>query len=281
MPLYFDRHGIQCFHADRVHLRRDAVADAPDIVTDWLKGFYASNGKAHGAMTEAQTWLQAPVRVSFEQIASHLIAQLATYHDLRAVDVVVVAHWTPDCVMGGSVTNAILHRIEARHAYAFAVSDCGLTAPFQALSLIDRYLPPHQGKALLVSLDQPLLLHPTACFSQETVRASGAALWLDRQPGKGRVALSPYAGANTEKPKCAAPANAPQEPVVVIGTPPLGFPPEAVISTLTPDPSRLSAAPFYALAEYLQASHDGPTALLSTADGETPPMIYLARRETA
>lgn len=277
MPLYFDVTGLQCFQEDRTHLWRDAVADAPEIVTDWLKGFYASNGKAHGAMTEVQTWLASPERVSFQQIASHLMDQLAPYHDLKTVDVVVVAHWTPDCVMGGSVTNSILHRIQARHAYAFAVSDCGLTAPFQALSLIDRYLPPHRGTALLVSLDQPLLLHPSACFSRGAVRASGAALWLERQPAQGRIALSPYSWAQHGEDR----NDTPPEPVVVIGTPPPGCPPEAVISTTTPDPSRLCAAPFYALADFLRAHPTGPAALLSVAHGQTSPVVYSAKRERA
>ncbi|AXW85643.1 hypothetical protein AU509_11175 [Lonsdalea britannica] len=277
MPLYFDIAGLQCFQADSVHLWRDAVADAPEIVTDWLKGFYASNGKAHGAMTEVQSWLASPERVSFQQIASHLMDQLAPYHDLQTVDVVVVAHWTPDCVMGGSVTNYILHRIEARHAYAFAVSDCGLTAPFQALAMIDRYLPPHQGKALLMSLDQPLLLHPSASFNRGDVRTSGATLCLDRQPAQGRIALSPYPWPQHGEDR----NDTPPEPIVVIGSPPPGFPPEAVISTITPDPSRLCAAPFYALADFLRANPTGPAALLSVAHGQTSPVVYRAKREMA
>lgn len=245
MPLYMDRDGLRCFQADEAAIWRDAVPDAAEEVARWQSAFFAANGHAPAAaMDQVNRWLQAAERISFQQIAAHLLDALTPHHDLSALDLVVVAHWTPDCVMGFSVTNFILHRLQAEQAYAFAVSDCGRAAPFQAIALIDRYLPATQGTALLVTVDQPLLLQAAR---HEDARPSGAALLLDRRVG--RFALQPCL---------------PEEPLRG--------------ALLKGDPSRLSVAPFYALQQHLAADAAQPVRLSSADDSDG---LLITPREAA
>lgn len=233
MPLYMDLDGLRCFQADEAAIWRDTVPDAADEVARWQSAFLTANGRPPAvALDQVTHWLQAAERISFQQIAAHLLDALTPQRDLSALDLVVVAHWTPDCVMGFSVTNFILHRLQAEQAYAFAVSDCGRAAPFQAIALIDNYLPAAQGTALLVMVDQPLLLESGHHLE---ARPSGAALLLDRRVG--RFALRPYSSDESRRD-----------------------------ALLKGDPDRLSVAPFYALQQHLAAGAAQPVRLSSADD---------------
>lgn len=270
MDLYLDSTHIHCLTFTDQETFSLPATDRVEVVDAWLQAFYQANDRPwHATRSRAQAWIEGESRVTFTDIAGALISRLQPDVELSDLDVVILAHWTPDALMGCSVTNFILHQCHASQAFAFAVSDCGLAAPFTALELIDRYLPATQGKALLLIADQHLLMHESPTLDRLAGKDCGAALLFQRQAGRCRLKARWQQCGDDENTSAYFAAQLKQhaikpESTLLITAEPQRHSAMAFTAMLTPQPALLCAAPFFELASVLQAEKPVAETLLLT-----------------
>ncbi|MDW6001394.1 beta-ketoacyl-[acyl-carrier-protein] synthase family protein [Vibrio mangrovi] len=163
-----------------------ATPQPPTIVSEarvnhYLQAFCQANGKPFVPEdSRVREWLAGENQVSFTTMAEVLVTQLGSKTDLSDLDMVILAHWTPDAELGQAVTNYVLHRLALEDTFAFALSDAGLVSPFMALDCIDRYLPAQQGKALLLVMDQNSLMSHSPAVDQHSVANAASGMIVER-----------------------------------------------------------------------------------------------------
>ncbi|QXH58099.1 hypothetical protein [Pseudomonas maumuensis] len=164
------------------------------IVTDFVNAFFHSQGHEGQAQDlHAARWYAAQQQ-SFRTMLTRLLGELAHQAQLDDLDLVLLAHWTPDVEVGCSVTNAIIHEAGARDAFGIAISDHGLSSAFLGLQVIEDYLGDsdrdgHGKKALLLIADQDAIMYESPSLARFNPVASACIVMLhylpDDQPGQG------------------------------------------------------------------------------------------------
>ncbi|MDW6093403.1 hypothetical protein SBX64_12680 [Vibrio rhizosphaerae] len=150
-------------------------------VNHYLQAFCQANGKPFVPEdSRVREWLSGENQVSFTTMAEALVSQIVTRTDLSDLDMVILAHWTPDAELGQAVTNYVLHRLALEDTVAFALSDAGLVSPFMALDCIERYLPAQQGKALLLVMDQNSLMSHSPAVDRHSVANAASGMVIER-----------------------------------------------------------------------------------------------------
>ncbi|MFJ4389494.1 hypothetical protein [Pseudomonas soli] len=158
------------------------------IVTDFVDAFFHSQGHDGQAQDlHAARWYAAQHQ-SFRAMLRQLLRELANQVRLDDLDLVVLAHWTPDVEVGCSVTNAIIHESGSRDAFGIAISDHGLSGAFLALQVIEDYLGDsdrdgHGKKALLLIADQDAILYDSPSLARFDPVASACIVMLRNLPG--------------------------------------------------------------------------------------------------
>ncbi|QTO52791.1 hypothetical protein J8I88_09365 [Duffyella gerundensis] len=162
-----------------------------EALTSFVNALYESHGVNEQASGNTiSSWLTAR-KNTFFMMVKPLLARLNDRHGLSSVDLVVLAHWTHDTIIGHSVTNAVIHEINAQHAFGIALSDHGISGSWFALSLINDYLDADEGKAgertaLLLIADQSTALHNNQHLKNiSAVPCAGAVLLRSRVAGSG------------------------------------------------------------------------------------------------
>ena len=162
-----------------------------EALTSFVNALYASHGVNEQASGNTiSSWLTAR-KNTFFMMVKPLLARLNDRHGLSSVDLVVLAHWTHDTTIGHSVTNAVIHEINAHHAFGIALSDHGISGSWFALSLINDYLDADEGEAgertaLLLIADQSTALHNSQPLKDiSAVPCAGAVLLRSRVAGSG------------------------------------------------------------------------------------------------
>jgi hypothetical protein len=170
-------------------------ADSPAVddgqlkrVTDFVNAFFHSQGHEGQALNlHAARWYAAQHQ-SFRSMLKPLLGELANQVQLDDLDLVVLAHWTPDVEVRCSVTNAIIHASGARDAFGIAISDHGLSSAFLALQVIEDYLGDcdrdgRGKKALLLIADQNAILYDSPSLARFNPVASACIVMLRTLPG--------------------------------------------------------------------------------------------------
>ncbi|QMV15005.1 hypothetical protein [Vibrio spartinae] len=163
-----------------------AMPQPPTIVSEarvnhYLQAFYQANGQPFVPEdSHVREWLAGENQVSFTTMAEALVTQIVTRTDLSDLDMVILAHWTPDAELGQAVTNYVLHRLALEDTFAFAFSDTGLVSPVMALDCIDRYLPSQKGKALLLVMDQNSLMFHSPVVDQHPISNAASGMVVER-----------------------------------------------------------------------------------------------------
>jgi len=162
-----------------------------EALTSFVNALYESHGVNEQASGNTiSSWLTAS-KNTFFMMVKPLLARLNDRYGLSSVDLVVLAHWTHDTIIGHSVTNAVIHEINAQHAFGIALSDHGISGSWFALSLINDYLDADEGKAgertaLLLIADQSTALHNSQHLKDiSAVPCAGAVLLRSRIAGSG------------------------------------------------------------------------------------------------
>lgn len=159
------------------------------LVTDFVNGFFHSHGHPPQAQdVHASRWY-ASQKQTFRVMLKQLVAELANQARLDDLDLVVLAHWTPDVEVGCSVTNAIIHETGCHDAFGIAISDHGLSSTFLALQVIEDYLDDRgrssRGKkALLLIADQDAILYDSPSLARLNPEASACVVMLHSVSGE-------------------------------------------------------------------------------------------------
>ncbi|AHL34079.1 hypothetical protein CD58_14675 [Pseudomonas brassicacearum] len=159
------------------------------VVKDFVNAFFCSHGHSGQAQdAHALRWYAAQ-DVTFRTMLKQLVGELANQAVLNDLDLVVLAHWTPDVEVGCSVTNAIIYETGAHDAFGMAISDHGLSSTFLALQVIEDYLGDmnHGGqgkKALLLIADQDAILYDSPALARLNPVPSACVVMLRSLPGE-------------------------------------------------------------------------------------------------
>jgi hypothetical protein len=123
---------------------------------------------------------------TFTTMAAELVEAVVTPD--TPIELVIVAHATPDLDCRYAATTSLTHALPAS-SLVFAVSDCGLSTPYTALRLAGNYVRRlDYGGALVLLMDQATLPYDTALAGDAAV-----AILLRRQCPTG-LALRQLAG---------------------------------------------------------------------------------------
>lgn len=167
-----------------------AVDDAQlKLVKDFVNGFFHSHGHVGQAQdAHAFRWYAAQNQ-AFQVMLKQLVGELASQALLKDLDLVVLAHWTPDVEVGCSVTNAIIHETGAHDAFGIALSDHGLSSTFLALQVIEDYLDDshrenREKKALLLIADQDAIMYDCPGLARFNPAASACVVLLRSVPSE-------------------------------------------------------------------------------------------------
>ncbi len=159
------------------------------IVKDFVNAFFHSHGHTGQAQDfHALRWYAAQ-NLTFRTMLKQLVGELANQARLDDLDLVVLAHWTPDVEVGCSVTNAIIHETGSHDAFGIAISDHGLSSTFLALQVIEDYLGDmdcggHGKKALLMIADQDAIMYDSPSLARFNPAASACVVMLRSLPGE-------------------------------------------------------------------------------------------------
>ena len=189
MPLQFATSHLLWRPFDRQHEGPGADAAQLKIVTDFVNGFFRSHGHPGQAQdVHAARWY-ASQHQAFRVMLTQLVGELENQARLDNLDLVVLAHWTPDVEVGCSVTNAIIHQTGCRDAFGMAISDHGLSSAFFALQVIEDYLDDnnrgrHEKKALLLIADQNAIMYDSPTLARFNPVASACVVMLHSRSGE-------------------------------------------------------------------------------------------------
>ncbi|NIZ12597.1 hypothetical protein [Phaeobacter sp. HF9A] len=258
--------------------------DQQDYWEDYNARFFQSNGLTYSRSEDSNvtTWLTAPDRASFAAMSDVLLEQLQARCNLGDIDLVLLAHWTPDLHLGSSVTNFALHKLGLVDGFGFAISDRGLSAPFYALDCAERMLRDTRKKALVMVMDQKHLLYRSPSIARLEPQNAACVMVLERD-GIGEFA---YAGYQTRRglhasdlpglvaARCDELGIA-RGDTTVIAAPAHCAALAAGGPVLAQDPSRMCSAPFAALAQDGLARH----ALLLSQEEDRVTTVAFRRRE--
>ncbi|GID03100.1 hypothetical protein [Pseudomonas sp. 008] len=160
-----------------------------NIVKGFVNGFFHSHGHTGQAQDfHALRWCAAQ-NLTFRTMLKQLVGELENQALLNDLDLVVLAHWTPDVEVGCSVTNAIIHETGSHDAFGIAISDHGLSSTFLALQVIEDYLDDmdrggHGKKALLMIADQDAIMYDSSSLARFNPVASACVVMLSGLPGE-------------------------------------------------------------------------------------------------
>ncbi len=158
------------------------------IVKDFVNGFFHSHGHTGQAQDlHAYRWYAAQNQ-AFRTMLKQLVGELANQASLKDLDLLVLAHWTPDVEVGCSVTNAIIHETGCHDAFGIAISDHGLSSAFLALQIIEDYLDDRdcggrERTALLLIADQDAIMYDSPTLARFNPAASACVVMLRSLPG--------------------------------------------------------------------------------------------------
>ncbi|MGM3175126.1 hypothetical protein [Dickeya lacustris] len=189
-----------CFQPDDVVWRtfHDEAADllAPhanaELMADYLQAFFHSHHDPRQPQADTLTrWLNSESH-SFSAMALALLPELQARRPVISsqLDMVVLAHWTPDSELGCAVTNALIHACDAPQAFGFSVCDRALAAPLFALQAINDALadgPPteagdHHATALLLIADQANAPYASGALDALTPQNTACLIRLEARP---------------------------------------------------------------------------------------------------
>lgn len=162
-------------------------AEQLTLVKDFVKGFYRSHGHpGQASHTLALGWYAAQDQ-AFRIMLKELVGELGSQVPLHDLDLLVLAHWTPDVEVGCSVTNAIIHQVGCHDAFGMAISDHGLSSPFLGLQVIEDYLDDKdrgggEKKALLLIADQNAIMYDSPGLTRFSPVASACVVLLRSSP---------------------------------------------------------------------------------------------------
>jgi hypothetical protein len=136
--------------------------------------------------------------ITFEELCGAVLDTLARSGCLEGVDLMVVAHWLPNCIAYHSTTAYLANRFGLA-AFTFAVSDQGTGCGHTGLRLVADYLRSGKArKALLLAVDQTSLPVPAEVVRERKVVSSAAGLVVEAGGaggmglvGQRRAAVSP------------------------------------------------------------------------------------------
>ncbi|SLM65066.1 MULTISPECIES: hypothetical protein [Dickeya] len=185
-----------CFQPDEVVWRtfRDEETNllAPhanaELMADYLQAFFHSHHDTRQPEPDTLLrWLNSePHR--FSAMALALLPELQARRPVISsqLDMVVLAHWTPDSELGCAVTNALIHACDAPQAFGFSVSDRAQAAPLFALHTINEYLG-HEAKAtpptaLLMIADQARAPYTSDALAALAPQNTGCLIRLEARP---------------------------------------------------------------------------------------------------
>lgn len=174
----------------QTHVDSAGRSESDERQTEALKSFLNALYRSHGREEKASgehidLWFTSGAH-SFFTMLKPLLAILNTQASLAPLDLVVLAHWTHDTVIGHSVTNAVIHEAQADSAFGIAVSDHGISSSWLALSLIEDYLSETEAEAgnnaLLLIADQSASLHDSPFLGSISPHPCAGAVLLKKSP---------------------------------------------------------------------------------------------------
>ncbi|MFP1746645.1 hypothetical protein ACLED1_14015 [Lonsdalea quercina] len=135
--------------------------DEVDHWEGYIAAFFQSNGLPWDpAQSRVVECISAEDKAPFVRMMDSLLPSLQARADYQDIDVVMMAHWTPDLHLGTSVVNHVVHQLNlSEQSFALAISDRGLSAPLFAFDALHRYLRHSDRRALLLIADQKHLLY--------------------------------------------------------------------------------------------------------------------------
>ncbi|WP_248751771.1 hypothetical protein [Pseudomonas sp. MWU15-20650] len=189
MPLEFATSHILWRQFGRQNDAFAADAGQLKIVTDFVNGFFRSHAHPGHAQDFHATRWYASQHQAFRVMLKQLIGELQNQTRLDDLDLLVLAHWTPDVEVGCSVTNALIHQSGCHDAFGIAISDHGLSSTFLALQVIEDYLDDSDRagrgkKALLLIADQDAILYDSPSLARFNPAPSACVVMLHNRPGE-------------------------------------------------------------------------------------------------
>ncbi|QDX31497.1 hypothetical protein [Dickeya poaceiphila] len=158
-----------------------------EALRSFVNALYCSHGREETASGEhVDRWFTSGAHPFFTMLKP-LLMTLNAQAPLASLDLVVLAHWTHDTIIGHSVTNAVMHEVQANAAFGIAVSDHGISSSWLALSLIEDYLAEDdeeeaRSSALLLIADQNTSLHESRYLDTISAQPCAGAVLLKKAP---------------------------------------------------------------------------------------------------
>lgn len=138
-----------------------AWLDEIDHWEGYVSAFFQANGLAWDpAQSNVEACISAADKAPFVSMMDRLLPLLQEKIDCRDIDVVLLAHWTPDLHLGTSVVNHVIYQLNlSEQSFGLAIGDRGLSAPLFAFDALYRYVRDSNRRALLLLADQKHLLY--------------------------------------------------------------------------------------------------------------------------
>ncbi|MGE6576974.1 hypothetical protein ACQKFM_18805 [Paenibacillus xylanexedens] len=129
--------------------------------------------------------LQGRNNNAYHEMSVELLEETGLDRVMQDVDVLLLAYNFPNTRPDISIVNYLMDRYEARFI-SFAVNDLGFGAPFAALHMLQHYLG-REGymKGMLLVMDQTALPYETMELVSPPGPDTAAAIYLDRMTGVG------------------------------------------------------------------------------------------------
>lgn len=149
----------------------------------YVSSFFQANGLAwDSAQSNVEACIRAPDKAPFVRMMDQLLPQLQARVDCQDIDVVLLAHWTPDLHLGTSVVNHVIYQLNlSEQSFGLAISDRGLSAPLFAFDALYRYIRSSARRALLLIADQKHLLYRSPLMAALAPQNSACILAVNRQ----------------------------------------------------------------------------------------------------
>ncbi|WJY13483.1 hypothetical protein PCO82_12940 [Pectobacteriaceae bacterium CE90] len=157
-----------------------------DNIPHWesyIAAFFKANGLSwDAAQSNVTSCIHAPDKASFISMFNQLLPTLRQRIDTEDIDVVLMAHWTPDLHLGTSVVNHVIYSLNlSEQSFGLAISDRGLSASLFAFDCLNRYVCNNHRRALLLIADQKHLLYRSTLMAQLQPANSACILAINRE----------------------------------------------------------------------------------------------------
>jgi len=149
----------------------------------YVSSFFNANGLPWDAtQSNVEACIRAADKAPFVYMMDRLLPLLQEKIDCRDINVVLLAHWTPDLHLGTSVVNHVIYQLNlSEQSFGLAISDRGLSAPLFAFDALYRYIRGSARRALLLIADQKHLLYRSPLMAALTPQNSACVVAVNHE----------------------------------------------------------------------------------------------------